>query len=84
MRFIYKLLVILNVIFFSYTLHHEKFELDESFKREKLIKYFSKLLCTIDLKFADIYFEYESNGRFLDGVITETSSCVPVPMTVIA
>lgn len=88
MRFSFNFLVMLNVIIFSYTsvspLHHENFKLDENLKRVKLIEYFSKLLCSIDLKIANIYVEFESNGRFLDGVITEMSSCVPVAMTVIA
>lgn len=64
-------------------LNHENFKLDNSFQREKLIRHLSKILCSIDLKFANIYFQFESKGALLDGIITGTAKCVPLSISVI-
>lgn len=67
-------------------MNHDHFKLldsDSNVKREKLISHLSAILCSIDLKFANIYFEFESKGRFLDGVFTETSRCVPLAIILI-
>lgn len=63
-------------------LNHESFELERNFGNTKLTSYLSIVLCTIDLKFAYIYYDFESN--VLDGVINKTNTSVPIPANIIA
>lgn len=67
----------------STIINHENFELDQNLKREQQIYYLSSVLCSIGFKFANIYYEFESKGRFLDGIIGKSSRCVTMSITVI-
>lgn len=84
-----KLLVIfIGTIFFflprASNLNYEYFKSEENVNRENVNNYLSKLLCSIDLKFVHIYFEYQSKGRLLDGIVNGTSKCVTASITLIA
>ncbi|KAG4073290.1 hypothetical protein HA402_008636 [Bradysia odoriphaga] len=69
--------ILLTYITRGSALYHENFGLDRNLDREKLMNYLSTVLCSIDIKFANIYFEFESVGKILDDVIAVNSCCIP-------
>lgn len=83
-----KFLVISIGIIFLYknvsTLNYENFKLEKDLRQERLNDYLSKVLCSIDLKVAHIYFELNSKGRFLDDLVNGTSRCISPKITVTA
>lgn len=68
------------------TLNRDIFLMKRNLGREKLTNYLSKVLCSIDVKFVTIYYEFEEEGRLLDGVLTENSGCTGThsPVTIFA
>lgn len=65
------------------TQNRENLQLKRNLSREKLKIYLSKVLCSIDVKFVKIYYEFNEEGSLLDGIITENSGCKYPPVTII-
>lgn len=75
--------VILPILAIVSGWNHNHFELKKNLDREKLANYLSSVLCSIDLKYATVYFEYESAGTFLDGIAAESPRCMTPTLTLI-
>lgn len=61
------------------TLNSKNFELEENLDRQKLVTYLSSVLCSIELRNANIYFELKSAGTFLNDIVAKSSRCVHHP-----
>lgn len=89
MKYLHSLAAILNGAVFlcsAATLTHENSQLKGHLSQEKVKNYLSKALCSIDVKFVEIYYVFESSseGRLLDGIIAENSGCVHPPLTIVS